>query len=127
MLKFIVCLLFFFLMIRRPPRSTLFPYTTLFRSKKFPIGEQVGTVKGSELEGQKYKHPLYGHECPVVLADYVTVTDGTGLVHTAPGHGAEDYETGLKYKLPILSPVDAGGLFTDEAPGYTGQQVFQAN
>jgi isoleucyl-tRNA synthetase len=95
--------------------------------KKFPIGEQVGTIKGSELEGQKYKHPLYGHECPVVLADYVTVTDGTGLVHTAPGHGAEDYETGLKYKLPILSPVDAGGLFTEEAPGYVGQQVFQAN
>ncbi len=95
--------------------------------KKFPIGEQVGTIKGSELEGQKYKHPLYGHECPVVLADYVTITDGTGLVHTAPGHGAEDYETGLKYKLPILSPVDAGGLFTPEAPGYVGQQVFKAN
>ncbi|MBI3857907.1 MAG: class I tRNA ligase family protein, partial [Planctomycetes bacterium] len=82
--------------------------------KKFPIGEQVGSIKGKDLEGQKYKHPLYGHECPVVLADYVTVTDGTGLVHTAPGHGAEDYETGLKYKLPILSPVDAGGLFTEE-------------
>jgi isoleucyl-tRNA synthetase len=95
--------------------------------KKFPIGEQVGSIKGKELEGAKYKHPLYGHECPVVLADYVTVTDGTGLVHTAPGHGAEDYETGLKYKLPILSPVDEGGLFTDEAPGYTGKQVFDAN
>jgi isoleucyl-tRNA synthetase len=62
-----------------------------------------------------------------VLAEYVTITDGTGLVHTAPGHGAEDYETGLKYKLPILSPVDAGGLFTEEAPGYVGQQVFKAN
>src|SRR5262245_60025379 len=95
--------------------------------KKFPIGEQVGSIRGSELEGQKYKHPLYGHECPVVVADYVTVTDGTGLVHTAPGHGAEDYETGLKYKLPVLSPVDDGGLFTSEAPGYEGQQVFQAN
>jgi isoleucyl-tRNA synthetase len=95
--------------------------------KKFPLGEQVGTILGKELEGQKYRHPLYGHECPVVLADYVTVTDGTGLVHTAPGHGAEDYETGLRYKLPILSPVDSGGLFTAEAPGYTGQQVFKAN
>jgi isoleucyl-tRNA synthetase len=95
--------------------------------KKFPIGEQVGTIKGSALEGQKYKHPLYGHECPVVVADYVTTTDGTGLVHTAPGHGAEDYETGLKYKLPVLSPVDDGGLFTAEAPGYVGQQVFDAN
>jgi len=95
--------------------------------KKFPIGDQVGSIKGSELEGQKYKHPLYGHDCPVVLASYVTITDGTGLVHTAPGHGAEDYETGLKYKLPTLSPVDEGGLFTAEAPGYEGQQVFQAN
>jgi isoleucyl-tRNA synthetase len=95
--------------------------------KKFPIGETVGTILGKELEGAKYKHPLYGHECPVVLADYVTTSDGTGLVHTAPGHGAEDYETGLRYKLPILSPVDEGGLFTAEAPGYTGQQVFKAN
>ncbi|HLY72796.1 MAG TPA: isoleucine--tRNA ligase [Planctomycetota bacterium] len=95
--------------------------------KRFPIGEQVGTIKGRDLEGQKYKHPLYGHECPVVLADYVTTTDGTGLVHTAPGHGAEDYETGLKYKLPVLSPVDEGGLFTAEAPGFTGKQVFAAN
>jgi isoleucyl-tRNA synthetase len=95
--------------------------------KKFPLGEQVATVRGRDLENQRYKHPLYGHECPVVLADYVTVTDGTGLVHTAPGHGAEDYETGLRYKLPILSPVDEGGIFTQEAPGYTGQQVFQAN
>src|SRR4051812_23588260 len=95
--------------------------------KLFEIGEQVGTIKGRELEGQKYKHPLYGHECPVVLAEYVTTTDGTGLVHTAPGHGAEDYQTGLKYKLPILSPVDEGGLFTDEAPGFTGKQVFAAN
>ncbi len=95
--------------------------------KRFPIGDRVGTVKGRDLEGQKYRHPLWGHECPVVLADYVTVTDGTGLVHTAPGHGAEDYETGLKYKLPILSPVDEGGVFTEEAKGYAGRQVFEAN
>jgi isoleucyl-tRNA synthetase len=95
--------------------------------KRFPLGEQVGSIKGRDLEGARYKHPLYGHECPVVLADYVTVTDGTGLVHTAPGHGAEDYETGLRYKLPVLSPVDEGGLFTSEAPGYVGRQVFEAN
>jgi isoleucyl-tRNA synthetase len=95
--------------------------------KRFEIGEQIGSIKGRELENQKYKHPLYGHELPVVLAEYVTTTDGTGLVHTAPGHGAEDYETGLKYKLPTLSPVDEGGLFTAEAPGYEGQQVFKAN
>ncbi len=95
--------------------------------KRFPLGEPVGSIKGRDLEGQKYRHPLYGHECPVVLADYVTVADGTGLVHTAPGHGAEDYETGVKYGLPVLSPVDEGGLFTEEARGYAGRQVFQAN
>jgi isoleucyl-tRNA synthetase len=95
--------------------------------KRIPLGETVGSVRGRDLEGQKYRHPLYGHECPVVLADYVTVSDGTGLVHTAPGHGAEDYETGLKYNLPILSPVDESGIFTAEAPGYAGQHVFQAN
>jgi isoleucyl-tRNA synthetase len=95
--------------------------------KLFPLGEQAGTVMGRELEGQKYRHPIFGHECPVVLADYVTVTDGTGLVHTAPGHGAEDYETGMKYKLPVLSPVDEGGCFTDEVPPYKGLKIWDAN
>jgi isoleucyl-tRNA synthetase len=95
--------------------------------KKFEIGEQIGTVRGSALEGQTYRHPLFGHECPVVLADYVTVTDGTGLVHTAPGHGAEDYETGLTYKLPVLSPVDEGGCFTSEVPAYAGKRIWDAN
>ncbi len=95
--------------------------------KLFPLGERVGTIKGRELEGKTYKHPIFGHDCPVVLADYVTTTDGTGLVHTAPGHGAEDYETGLKYKLPVLSPVDEGGCFTDEVPAYQGLRIWDAN
>src|SRR5690606_30994761 len=66
----------------------------------------------------------------VVLADYVTVEDGTGLVHTAPGHGAEDYRTGLAYGLPVISPVDASGRFldTDGVPSdLVGVQVFAAN
>ena len=63
-----------------------------------------------------------------MLADYVSVEDGTGLVHTAPGHGAEDYQTGPGLQLPMLSPVDASGRFTDEAPEWlVGQQVFAAN
>jgi isoleucyl-tRNA synthetase len=95
--------------------------------KLFPLGEPVGSVKGRDLEGSRYRHPIYGHECPVVLADYVTVTDGTGLVHTAPGHGAEDYETGLKYGLPVLSPVDEGGCFTEEAKPYAGKRIWDAN
>ena len=65
---------------------------------------------------------------PIVLADYVSVEDGTGLVHTAPGHGAEDYQTGRTYSLPTLSPVDASGRFTDEAPDWlVGKGVFAAN
>ncbi len=95
--------------------------------KRFPLGERVGTIHGRELVGHKYRHPLHGGECPVVPARYVTVTDGTGLVHTAPGHGAEDYETGVECGLPVLSPVDEGGLFTGEAGPYAGKQVFQAN
>jgi isoleucyl-tRNA synthetase len=95
--------------------------------KKFDLGETVETITGKDLEGLQYKHPLFGHECPVVLADYVTVTEGTGLVHTAPGHGSDDYQTGLKYDLPILSPVDASGVFTEEAKQYENRQVFEAN
>ena len=65
---------------------------------------------------------------PIVLANYVSVEDGTGLVHTAPGHGAEDYQTGRAYQLSVLSPVDESGRFTTEAPEWlVGQQVFAAN
>ncbi len=95
--------------------------------KRFPIGERTGSVRGRQLEGLKYRHPIFGHECPIVMADYVTVSDGTGLVHTAPGHGMEDYETGIEHNLPILSPVDEAGIFTKEAGRYEGKQVFQAN
>jgi isoleucyl-tRNA synthetase len=95
--------------------------------EKLGLGEISETRKGLELVGLKYKHPLFGHACPVVPAEYVTVEDGTGLVHTAPGHGAEDYETGLRHKLPILSPVDEGGFFTEEAGPWKGQRVFDAN
>ncbi|GAC1474417.1 MAG: hypothetical protein NVSMB9_24750 [Isosphaeraceae bacterium] len=65
---------------------------------------------------------------PIVLAPYVTVDDGTGLVHTAPGHGPEDYQTGRAYKLPTLSPVDPSGRFTADAPDWLlGKNVFAAN
>ena len=63
----------------------------------------------------------------VVLADYVDLETGTGAVHTAPGHGADDFETGVKYGLPILNPVDAAGHFTQEAGPYAGQFIFKAN
>ncbi|KAL0908616.1 hypothetical protein M5K25_023119 [Dendrobium thyrsiflorum] len=74
------------------------------------------TFLGAALENSRYLHPLDGKECPVVMGgDYISTESGTGLVHTAPGHGQEDYITGLKYGLPILSPVDDSGNFTEEA------------
>jgi isoleucyl-tRNA synthetase len=95
--------------------------------EKLGLGEILESKKGAELTDLKYLHPLFGHACPVVTADYVTVEDGTGLVHTAPGHGEEDYLTGLKHRLPIISPVDEGGYYTDEAKEWKGQRVFDAN
>ncbi|CAA6664773.1 unnamed protein product [Spirodela intermedia] len=72
-----------------------------------------------------YIHPIDERECPVVIGgDYITTESGTGLVHTAPGHGQEDYVTGLKYGLPILSPVDDLGKFTEEAGGFSGLDVL---
>ncbi len=73
-------------------------------------------IKGAELEHCKYKHPLYDRESPVIIGgDYITTESGTGLVHTAPGHGQEDYIVGQKYGLAILAPVDGDGNFTEEA------------
>ena len=89
--------------------------------------EVISRKLGKELEGWIAKHPFIQRESPVVLADYVSQEDGTGIVHTAPGHGMEDYRTGLKYKLPILMPVDGKGLFTQEAGEFQGIHVWKAN
>jgi isoleucyl-tRNA synthetase len=89
---------------------------------------EVGRCRGKDLEHAEYRHPFVERVSPIVLADYVSVDDGTGLVHTAPGHGAEDYQTGRVYQLPTLSPVDVSGRFTEEAPRELwGLGVFQAN
>jgi isoleucyl-tRNA synthetase len=75
--------------------------------------------------GLRYIHPVDNRECPVVVGgDYITTETGTGLVHTAPGHGQEDYVTGQKYGLPILSPVDDNGIFTEEAGQFSGLDVL---
>jgi len=79
------------------------------------------------LEGRRCRHPLYDRESKVILAPYVTLDAGTGCVHTAPGHGREDYESGLRYNLEIYSPVDDDGKFTDDVPLFSGQYVFDAN
>lgn len=73
----------------------------------------------------RYHHPIENRECPVVIGgDYITTESGTGLVHTAPGHGQEDYVTGLKYGLPVISPVDDDGKFTEEAGNFIGLDVL---
>ncbi|GAB4814888.1 hypothetical protein N2152v2_001934 [Parachlorella kessleri] len=82
------------------------------------------TLSGAQLEGCSYRHPLFGRESPVVVGgDYITTESGTGLVHTAPGHGQEDYLVGQRYGLPLLSPVDDAGVFTEEAGPFAGLQV----
>lgn len=73
----------------------------------------------------RYEHPISGQECPVVIGgDYITTESGTGLVHTAPGHGQDDYITGLKYDLPLISPVNDEGKFTEEAGIFNGLDVL---
>ncbi|MCE5327129.1 MAG: class I tRNA ligase family protein, partial [Planctomycetaceae bacterium] len=91
----------------------------------------VATLTGEDLlaAGLTYRHPLLeGKTCPVIAADYVTLDDGTGLVHTAPGHGLEDYASGLKHGLEIYCPVQADGTFDDSAPEFIrGKGVWAAN
>ncbi|MGQ9507825.1 MAG: isoleucine--tRNA ligase [Thermodesulfobacteriota bacterium] len=82
---------------------------------------------GSTLEGFKCQHPIYDRDSLIILASYVTLDVGTGCVHTAPGHGQEDYESGIKYGLEIYSPVDDEGCFTKEVLFFAGQFVFDAN
>ncbi len=83
--------------------------------------------KGKKLEGLKARHPFIDRDSLVILGDHVTLEAGTGAVHTAPGHGQEDYEVGLRYGLDIYAPVDQKGRFTKEAGELAGQQVFKAN
>jgi len=87
----------------------------------------VKSFSGSDLEGQVYRHVLADKECPIILGDHVTLEQGTGCVHTAPGHGQEDYVVGRRYDLEVFSPVDDDGCFTDEAGEFAGLNVFDAN
>lgn len=84
-------------------------------------------VRGSELEGVVCRHPLFERDSIVIVGDHVTLDAGTGCVHTAPGHGQEDYVIGLKYNLPAFSPVDEKGRFTEEAQQYAGLTLDDGN
>ena len=92
------------------------------------LGKQLtvqATVSGKALEHSTYRHPLFERESPIVVGgEYITTESGTGLVHTAPGHGQEDYLVGQRYGLAILSPVDADGNFTEEAGQFAGLNVL---
>ncbi|WP_297950445.1 isoleucine--tRNA ligase [uncultured Lactobacillus sp.] len=80
----------------------------------------VQTLKGKDMEYMKAKHPIYDKDSLVIEGFHVTLDDGTGLVHTAPGFGEDDFNVGQKYHLPIFSPVDAHGCYTDEVPELKG-------
>jgi len=84
-------------------------------------------AKGAEFEKLAAKHPFYERESLFVLGEHVTLDGGTGLVHTAPGHGQDDYLVGLKYGLKVYSPVDEAGRFTDDVPEYKGEKIWDVN
>jgi isoleucyl-tRNA synthetase len=92
-----------------------------------PFGEPVARFTGRELEGLRFRHPLYDRDSVGVLATYVTLEQGTGAVHTAPGHGSDDFTTGVAYGLEIYAPVGPGGHFLNEVGLFAGQRVFDAN
>ncbi len=90
--------------------------------------EKIKTFTGKELEGLKYQHVMFPERiCPIIVGEHVTLEAGTGCVHTAPGHGQEDYVVGAKYGIEPFSPVDGSGHFTEEAGRYAGLEVFDAN
>ena len=89
--------------------------------------ELLGRVKGSELVGLQYHHPFIERACPVVPAEYVSLRDGTGCVHTAPGHGHEDFRTGTEQGLEVLSPVDEEGYFDQRAGMFAGQHILEGD
>ena len=91
------------------------------------FGAPVARMKGAELEHIRFQHPLYARPSVGVLGEYVTLDAGTGAVHTAPGHGADDFNTGVKYGLEIYAPVGPGGHFLDTVELFGGQRVFDAN
>lgn len=83
--------------------------------------------KGETLEKGKARHPWIDRDSIIVLGLHVSLDAGTGAVHTAPGHGADDFRVGMQYGLPILNPVDDSGAYTDEVPEYKGMNIFKAN
>jgi isoleucyl-tRNA synthetase len=91
------------------------------------LGFPLAQMKGEDLEHLRFQHPLYTRDSVGVLAEYVTLEQGTGAVHTAPGHGSDDFATGVKYGLEIYAPVGPSGHFLETVEFFGGQRVFDAN
>ena len=87
----------------------------------------IGQVKGAALEQMLLQHPFYDRKVPVVLGEHVTLEAGTGAVHTAPGHGLDDYVVGRRYGLEVENPVGGDGRFLADTPLFAGEHVFEAN
>jgi isoleucyl-tRNA synthetase len=100
---------------------------TCMESFGFPEARVLARIDARDLENKRCRHPLYERDSLMILGDHVTLEAGTGCVHTAPGHGREDYEVGLQYGLDVYSPVDNRGVFTEEVGPFAGQFVFDAN
>lgn len=88
---------------------------------------EVGSAVGQDLDLGRARHPFLDRDSLIVLGLHVTAEAGTGVVHTAPGHGADDFKVGLKYNLPVLCPVNDAGQFSDEFPEMQGMNIFKAN
>jgi len=89
--------------------------------------DELARFKGRDFEGMKFQHPFLPIQVPGLLADYVTLDQGSGIVHTAPGHGADDFNSGQKYGLEVYAPLDDKGVYTEGLPEYKGKDVFAAN
>ncbi|MBM4207586.1 MAG: isoleucine--tRNA ligase [Gammaproteobacteria bacterium] len=96
---------------------------------RYEIGDYkvIAYCKGAALEHKLLQHPFYDRQVPVILGDHVTTDAGTGAVHTAPGHGQDDYVVGLKYNLPVDNPVGGDGVFLPNTELFAGEHVFNAN
>jgi isoleucyl-tRNA synthetase len=92
-----------------------------------PEAVRLGGALGTSFVGGNVRHPFMERDSLLVGADYVELESGTGAVHTAPGHGVDDFETGMRFNLEILNPVDARGIFTNEAGPYARMHIFKAN
>ncbi|RZN55503.1 isoleucine--tRNA ligase [Avibacterium paragallinarum] len=103
----------------------------LVESVQKALGEEnvkvLGSAKGADLELLRFNHPFYEYSVPVILGDHVTTDGGTGLVHTAPDHGQDDYIVGQKYGLEMANLITDAGVFNDNTPFFAGKKVFESN